>query len=139
MSKQKAKPISVPSLCDLYGKDPSQMRKMIDSLEIKKIKVRRPDDNKVVTAISDADHQKLVDTFPNLTASKSTKQDVSLAEACRKLGYKDDQMSNFNRACVSWGFEIYERKFDGRTQKCISLKDFKKAEALRTLAVVDVD
>lgn len=139
MTKQKAKPISVPSLCELYGKDPSQMRKMIDKLGITKITVRRPDDNKIVTAISDADHQKLVDTFPNLTASKATKQDISIAEACRKLGYKDDQMSNFMRACVSWGFEISDKSFDGRTQKCISLKDFKKAVALRTLAVVDVD
>jgi len=139
MSKQQMKLISLPTLCDLYGKDPSQMRKMIDKLGIKKIKVRRPEDNKVVTAINDEDHQLLVDSFSNLTANKATKQDVALAEACKLLGYKDNQISNFNRACKSWNIEIYEKKFDGRTQKCISRKDFKKAKALRTIAVVDVD
>lgn len=139
MSKQKSNPISVPSLCELYGKDPSQMRKMIDKLGIKKITVRRPEDNKVVTAISDADHQKLVDSFSNLTTGNATKQDVALADACKKLGYKEDQMSNFTRACGSWDIEIYEKRFEGRTQKCISLKDFKKAKALRTIAMVDVD
>jgi len=139
VSKQKAKPISVPTLCDLYGKDPSQMRKMIDKLGIKKIKVRRPEDNKVVTAINDEDHQLLVDSFSNLTADKATKQDIAIADAVKLLGYKDDQISNLVRACKSWNIEIYEKKFDGRTQKCLSKKDFNKAKAMRTIAVVDVD
>ena len=139
MSKQKAKPISIPTLCDLYGKDPSQMRKMIDKLGIKKIKVRRPEDNKIVTAIQDEDHQLLVDTFSHMNSAKATKQDVAVAEAVKLLGYKDDQISNFTRACKSWNIDIYEKSFDGRTQKCISKKDLKKAKALRTIAVVDVD
>ena len=138
--KQKSKTISIPTLCKLYKKDPSQMRKMIDKLGIKKITVKRSEDNKVVTAISDSDHQKLVDTYPNLTAEKATKQDVSIAEACKLLGYKEDQMSNFTRACSkSWGIEIYEKKFDGRTQKCISKKDFEKAKSFRILVTTDVD
>ncbi len=139
MTKQKAKPISIPTLCDLYGKDPSQLRKMIDKLGIKKIKVRRPEDNKIVTAISDKDHQVLVDNYPNLTADKANKGDVALADAVKLLGYKDNQISNFHRACKSWGIEIFEKKFDGRTQKCISKKGFKKAKTLRSIAVVDVD
>ena len=139
MKQVKVKPISIPTLCDLYGKDPSQLRKMIDKLGIKKIKVRRPEDNKIVTAISDKNHQLLVDTYPNLTASKANKSDVSLKDACGLLGYKDDQISNFHRACKSWNMEVYEKKFNGRTQKCISKKDFKKAEKLRSIATVDVD
>jgi len=139
MTKQKTKPISIPTLCNLYSKDPSQLRKMIDKLGIKKIKVRRPDDNKIVTAISDKDHQLLIDSFPNMTARKATKQDVAIAEAVKLLGYKEDQISNFTRACKSWNIELYEKKFDGRTQKCISKKDFKKAEKLRTIAMVEVD
>ena len=138
--KQKSKPISIPTLCELYKKDPSQLRKMIDKLGIKKITVKRPDDNKIVTAISDEDHQKLVDTYPNLTADKATKQDVSIAEACKLLGYKEDQISNFTRACAnSWGIEIYEKKFNGRTQKCISKKDFNKAKSFRILVTTEVD
>lgn len=137
--KQPNKPISLPTLCDLYGKDPSQLRKMIDKLGIAKIKVRRPEDNKIVTAISDEDHQLLVDSFANLTADKANKSDVSLTEACRLLGYKENQLSNFTRACNSWGIDIFEKKFNGRTQKCISGKDFKKAEKLRSIATVDVD
>lgn len=140
MTKQKeTKPISIPTLCELYKKDPSQLRKMIDKLGIKKITVKRSEDNKVVTAISDADHQKLVDSFSNLTADKATKQDVSIAEACKLLGYKEDQMSNFTRACQSWGIELYEKKFNGRTQKCISKKDFLKAKSFRILVTTDVD
>ena len=135
---KQTKPISIPTLCDLYSKDPSQLRKMIDKLGIKKIKVRRADDNKVVTAISDDDHQLLVDSFPNLTAKTATKSDVALVEAVKLLGYKEDQISNFHRACKSWNIEVYEKKFSGRTQKCISKKDFNKAKKLRTLAVVDV-
>lgn len=140
MAKQKANPISIPTLCTTYKKDPSQLRKMIDKLGIKKIVVKRPDDNKIVTAISDADHQRLVDAFPNLTADKATKQDVSIAEACKLLGYKEDQISNFTRACAnSWGITIYEKKFNGRTQKCISKKDFLKAKSFRILVTTDVD
>jgi len=112
MSKQKANPVSIPALCELYGKDPSQMRKLLDKLEITRITVRRADDNKVVTAISDADHQRLVDETPCLQpCAKATKNDVSIAEACKLLGYKNDQMTNFMRACASWGIEIYERQF----------------------------
>jgi len=139
MSKQEAKPISIPTLCDLYGKDPSQLRKMIDKLNIEKLKVRRPRDNKIVTAISDENHQILVNEFPNLTAKNATKQDISVADACKQLGYLDNQISNFTRACKSWGIDFYEKKFNGRTQKCITLKDFKRAEKLRTIATVDVD
>jgi len=139
MTKQKAKPISVPTLCELYSKDPSQLRKMIDKLGIKKIKVRRPEDNKIVTAISDKDHQLLVDHYPNMTANKANKKDIAIAEAVKMLGYKEDQISNFTRACKSWNIELYEKKFNGRTQKCISKKDFKKAEKLRTIAIVEVD
>lgn len=140
MTKQKEKLISLPTLCTTYSKDPSQLRKMIDKLGIKKIVVRRPDDNKIVTAISDADHQKLVDNFPNLTADKATKQDISVAEACKLLGYKDDQISNFTRACAnSWSVELYEKKFDGRTQKCISKQDFKKIKSFRILVTTEVD
>ncbi len=141
MSKQKqARPISIPTLCDLYKKDPSQLRKMIDKLGIEKIKVKRPDDNKVVTAISDKDHQRLVDEYPNLTADKATKQDISVVEACKLLGYREDQISNFTRACAnSWGIELYEKKFNGRTQKCISKKDFLKAKSFRILVTTEVD
>lgn len=140
MSKQKEKMISVPTLCDLYGKDPSQMRKMIDKLKIKKTKVRRPEDNKVVTAIYDSDHQKLVDHFENLTAKEATKGFISFTDACKELGYKDDQMSNFKRACDSYGFEIHKKKFDNRTQSCISKKDFQKFMKIRNaIAIVDVD
>jgi len=140
MSKQKEKMISVPTLCDLYGKDPSQMRKMIDKLGITKVKVRRPEDNKVVTAIADSDHQLLVDNFSCLSAEKATKSHISVAEACEKLGYKNDQMSNFTRACATYGFEIQERQFDGRTQKCITKRDFSKFMKIRNaIAVVDVD
>jgi hypothetical protein len=140
MAKQKVNPISIPTLCDLYKKDPSQLRKMIDKLGINKIVVKRPEDNKVVTAITDEDHQRLVDTYPNLTADKATKQDVSISEACKLLGYKEDQISNFTRACSnSWGIEIYEKKFNGRTQKCISKKDFNKAKSFRILVTTEVD
>ena len=139
MTKQ-VNPVSIPKLCELYGKDPSQLRKMINKLGIEKITVRRPSDNKIVTAISDEDHQLLVDTYPNMTARNATKQDVSISEACKLLGYKDNQISNFTRACKSWGIDLYEKKFNGRTQKCISKKNFKKAEKLRTLApIVEVD
>lgn len=135
-----AKPISVPTLCDLYAKDPSQMRKMIDQLGIKKIRVRRPQDNRVVTAISDDDHQFLVDNFPNLTAGKATTKDISLSEAAERLGYRSDQLSNFTRLCKNREFEIYEKKFKGRTQKCISMKNFKEIEKVRNaIALVDVD
>jgi len=138
MTKQ-TNPISVPKLCELYGKDPSQMRKMIDKLGIKKTTVRRKSDNRTVTIISDKDHQLLVNTYPNLTASKASKRDISLKDATKRLGYKDDQISNLHRACKSWDIEVYEKKFNGRTQKCISSKNFKKMEKLRTLTVVDVE
>ena len=138
--KKQLNPVSIPSLCDLYGKDSSQLRKMIDKLGIHKMTVRRPTDNRIVTAISDEDHQLLVDTYPNLTSRKATKQDVAVSEASRLLGYKANQISNFTRACKSWGIELYEKKFNGRTQKCLSKKDFNKAKKLRTLApVVDVE
>ena len=115
------------------------MRKMIDKLGIKKIKVKRASDNKNVTAIYDEDHQLLVDNFTCLLSEKATKKDVAVAEAIKLLGYKNDQTSNFTRACKSWNIDIYEKSFEGRTQKCISKKDLKKATALRTIAVVDVD
>ena len=136
----KQKPISIPTLCELYSKDPSQMRKMIDKLGIKKIKVRRSDDNKVVTAISDDDHQLLVDSFPNLTADKATKQDISLSEAASLLGYGEEQISNFTRLCKSRDYEIYEKKFNGRTQRCISRKNFNEVKKVRdAIAITDVD
>ena len=116
------------------------MRKMVDKLKIKKIKVRRPEDNRVVTAISDEDHQKLVDAFPNLTARKATTKDIAVAEAALKLGYTYDQLSNFTRLCKSRGYEIYEKKFNGRTQRCISMKNFKEIKKVRdAIAVVAVD
>jgi len=140
MSKQKkAAPISIPSLCELYGKDPSQMRKMIDKLKIKKTKVRRADDNRIVTVIADVDHQKLVDHFENMTAKNATKGYISVKDASKKLGYETSQMSNFTRACATYDIELHKKKFNGRTQTCVTIKDFKKFMKLRnTLAVVDV-
>ncbi len=138
--KQKAKPISIPTLCETYAKDPSQLRKMIKKLGIKTITVRRPEDNRVVTAISDADHQKLVDNYENLTAGKAGKSFISVSEASKALGYRDNQMSNFTRACKSFGYELHKRKFDGRTQSCISKKDFNKFMKIRkAIAIVEVD
>ena len=116
------------------------MRKMIDKLEIKKFKVRRQEDNKIVTAISDEDHQLLVDHFANLTSKKATKSHIAVAEACKKLGYKDNGISNFTRTCASYGFELQERNFNGRTQKAITKKDFNKLMKIRNaIAVIDVD
>lgn len=138
--KQQAKPISIPTLCATYEKDPSQLRKMIKKLGIKTIKVRRPEDNRVVTAISDDDHQLLVDSFENLTAENAGKSFISNADAARELGYADDQLSNFARACDSYGFEIHKKKFDGRTQSCISRKDFNQFKKIRNaIAIVAVD
>ena len=114
--------------------------KILEYPNIEKIRVRRSDDNKVVTAISDADHQLLVDSFPNLTANKATKQDISLSEASRKLGYGEDQISNFTRLCKTRGYEIYEKKFDGRTHRCISIKNFKEITKVRdAIATTDID
>jgi len=140
MSKQKAKPISIPTLCSIYEKDPSQMRKMIKKMDIPTTKVKRSEDGKVVSVISDEDHQKLVDAYPNLTAKNAGKSYVSVSEACEKLGYKNDQMSNFTRACASYNITLEKRKFNGRTQSCLTKKDFKKFMKLRNaLATVDVD
>ena len=138
--KQKSKPISIPTLCDTYDKDPSQLRKMIKKLGIKTITVRRSEDNRVVTAISDGDHQLLVDNFENLTAGNAGKSYVSSAEASKLLGYADNQISNFTRACKSFGYEIHKKKFNGRTQACISKKDFTKFKKIRdAIATVEVD
>jgi len=140
MSQQESKSISLPTLCELYGKDSSQMRKMVDKLGIKKTKVRRASDNKLVTIISDEDHQMLVDFYPNLTSKDAGKSFIAVAEACEKLGYKPDQMSNFTRACASYGMELHKRKFDGRTQSCVTKKDFNKFMKIRNaIAVVDID
>jgi len=139
MTKRKEKLISIPSLCELYGKDPSQLRKMIDKLSIPKIKVKRESDNKVVTAIYDSDHQKIVDEYPNLTAPAATKSHVSFSEACDKLGYGVKQMSNFKRLCTRMNIEIMERKFKGRTQKCILKKEYTKLKKLAdALTIADV-
>ena len=138
MKKQEL--ISIPTICELYGKDPSQLRRMIKKAGINTIKVRRPLDNRIVSAITDADHQLLVDTYENLTAEKAGRSFISVADACKKLGYREDQMSNFTRACKSFGFDLHKRKFNGRTQSCISKKDFKKFSKIRNaIAVQDVD
>jgi len=138
--KQEQKIISIPTLCELYHKDPSQLRKMIKKIGIETIKVRRPQDNRIVTAITDEDHQILVDTFANLTAKKAGKSFISVVEASKELGYREDQLSNFTRACKSFGFELHKRKFNGRTQTCISKKDFKKFSKIRNaITVQEVD
>ena len=140
MKKKQEELISVPKLCELYGKDSSQMRKMINKLNIPKKVVKRASDNKNVSVITQSDHQKLVDHFENLTAKNASKDYISVAEACKKLGYKSDQMSNFTRACTRMGFSLKEKKFNGRTQKCITKNEFKKFMQVRNaITIVDID
>ena len=104
---------------------------MIKKLGIVSITVRSAETNRIVTAITDDEHQLLVDTYPNLTAEKAGKGFVSVAEACEALGYRNDQMSNFTRACASYSIEIHKKKFDGRTQSCVTKKDFNKFMKIR--------
>lgn len=123
---KETKLISIPSLCELYGKDPSQLNKMIDKLGITKQKVRRKKDNKIVNVITEKEHLFLKESYDNLTAAKASRYFISFAEASTALGYTSDQLSNFKRTCIRFQFKIYKKKFDGRTQSCITQSDFKK-------------
>jgi len=137
--KQKQELISIPSLCSLYEKDPSQLRKMIKKLNIVSATVRSAETNRIVTAITDEEHQLLVDTYPNLTAKNAGKSFIPVSIASKQLGYREDQMSNFTRACKSFGFELLKRKYQGRTRSCISIKDYKKFSKIRgAIAIADV-
>jgi len=127
--------ISVPKLCELYDQDPSNMRKMIAKLEIKIQRIRRASDNKLVSAIVDEDHQLLVDTYPQLTAKSASKYFVSFSEAMKELGFKKDQHTHFKKTCIQFGFEVYKKKFNKRTQSCIKISDFNKFKKIRNAIV----
>jgi len=135
-----SKLISIPTLCKLYGKDSSQMRKMIDELEIPKQKVRRTVDNRIVTAIEDSDHQKLVDHFANLTAKKASDNHITMSQAMIDLGFKKDQHSNFKRTCEQYGIALKKLKVNNRTQYCLTKSGFKKLKKIReSITIQDVD
>jgi len=133
--KKKEEFISVPDIAELYGCDPSYLRKMLKKNKIKTKIVRRASDNKRVSVVSDEDHQKLIDLQANLTAEKLKKAEITVGDACKKLGFGNDQMSNFTRWCRSLGIEYTERKVNGRTQKTLKKKDFDKICSLRKAIV----
>ena len=140
MAKQKQEEfISIPTLSELYSKDSSSLRKMIKKLGIQSLKVKRESDGRVVTVITDSDHQQLVNTYESLTANKAKRGYIPVIEAGRLLGYPDAQISNFTRACASYSIELPKMKFNGRTQSGISKSDFKKFEKIvNALSVKDV-
>ena len=136
--KKKEQFISIPDIAELYGADPSQLRKMLKKLEIKPQKIRRASDNRIVTVITDEEHQHLVNEQANLTAPKLGKNDITVADACKKLGFREDQMSNLTRWCKSLGIKYSEKKKNGRTQKTLNKKDFEKLLKIRK-SIVTLD
>jgi len=130
--------ISIPNLAKLYKKDPTHIRKMVESLGITKHKIKRKKDGRIVTAIADSDHQKLVDHFKNLTAKKASGSYICFTEAMAELGFKD--RSNFKRTCLTYNLEIHKKKFNNRTQSCLTQKSFKTLKKIReSITVQDID